>query len=360
MGMRVLIVDDSALMRRWLQECFASAPGIESQTARDGKDALAKLDSFNPDVVTLDINMPEMDGLTCLAQIMATAPRPVVMLSSLTDAGALATFEAMELGAVDYIPKPSGTVSHDLKLIFPQILSKVRAAARIRVGASAMTTHSRDLLQQARGIAAKPLPEAELDLPAGTGRCDLVLIGSSTGGPKALEEVLFRLGPDFPVPILIAQHMPRRFTRVFAERLSNQGSLPVIEVTGSTELLPGAAYLAQGDADVQVSMRRSRLVASSVPANLDLVWNPSVNRMVDSALSVLPATRLVSVLLTGMGDDGAAAMTRLRQGGGRTIAQSEASSAIFGMPRALIEAGGAERVVDIDRIAATLLRFVGA
>ncbi|MCB6179267.1 chemotaxis response regulator protein-glutamate methylesterase [Rhodobacter sp. Har01] len=350
--MRVLVVDDSALMRRWLKECFASEPGIESLTARDGKDALAKLDSFDPDVVTLDINMPEMDGLTCLAQIMARAPRPVVMLSSLTDAGALATLEALELGAVDYIAKPSGTVSHDLKLIFPQILAKVRAAARIRVTGPK---------RPSRRPAAPPRPDAgprPAAAPQGAARHDLVLIGSSTGGPKALEAVLFPLGPDFPVPILIAQHMPKRFTKVFAERLTQQGALPVIEVTGPTELRPGAAYLAQGDADVQVSRRRDRLVATPVPANPELVWNPSVNHMVATAQAVLPPGRLLAVLLTGMGDDGAAAMTRLHQAGGTTIAQSEASSAIFGMPRALIEAGGASRIIDVDRIAYTLMRLV--
>jgi two-component system chemotaxis response regulator CheB len=195
--------------------------------------------------------------------------------------------------------------------------------------------------------------------PMGPGKFDLVLIGSSTGGPKALESVLFPLGPDFPVPILIAQHMPKRFTKVFSERLTQQGNLPVIEVVGPTELLPGHAYLAQGDADVQVSRRKDKLVATAVPANPDLVWNPSVNHMVATAQAVVPPERLLAVLLTGMGDDGAQAMTRLHQAGGTTIAQSEATCPIYGMPRALVEAGGANRVIDIDRVAFTLLRLVG-
>lgn len=346
--MRVLIVDDSALMRRWLKECFASEPGVETATARDGEDALAKIAAFDPDVITLDINMPVMDGLTCLAKIMSVAPRPVVMVSSLTEKGALATFEALELGAVDYIPKPSGTVSHDLKLVFPEIVSKVRAAARARVSR-----------RQAGGAAVpRPAPTPTAIPSRGNATADLVLIGSSTGGPRALEEVLFRLDSSFPAPILIAQHMPRRFTRVFAERLTAQGQLPVQEVTSATELLPGRAYLAQGDADVQVARRGVRLVATSVPADLDLTWNPSVNRMVDTALAHVPPKRLIGVLLTGMGDDGAAAMTRLRTSGGRTIAQSEATSAIFGMPRELIAMGGAERVVDIDKIAGAVARMV--
>ncbi|ARE40331.1 Chemotaxis response regulator protein-glutamate methylesterase CheB [Rhodovulum sp. P5] len=168
-----------------------------------------------------------------------------------------------------------------------------------------------------------------------------------------------RLSPDFPVPIVLAQHMPKRFTKVFAERLTRQGPLPVVELSRTTELQPGTAYMAQGDADVQVSRRGGRLVAGPVPADQSWTWTPSVDRMVDSALEVVPANRLVAALLTGMGDDGAASMARIRAGGGRTIAQSEETCAVFGMPRALIEAGGANRVVDIDRIAATLTRFVG-
>ena len=355
--MRVLVVDDSALMRCLLRECFAAEPEIEILTARDGLDALSKLESFNPDVVTMDVNMPVMDGLTCLAEIMTVSPRPVVMLSSLGEAGALATLEALKLGAVDFISKPIGTVSPDLRRIFPEILRKVRAAAGIRVARAARLRKPAKPLTTDGAEPRKPAAIASFARKA-AGQFDLVLIGASTGGPKALESILFQLGPDFPVPILIAQHMSSRFTKVFAERLTQEGSLPVIEVTGPTELLAGAAYLAQGEADVLVSMRRKRLIAASVPANLDRVWNPSVNRMVETAHACLPAKRLLAVLLTGMGDDGAAAMTRLHRDGGMTIAQSEASSAIFGMPCALIEARGADRIMDIDRIGATLLRLV--
>lgn len=356
--MRVLIVDDSALMRRWLKECLSSEPDMDCAVARDGQDALAKISSFDPDVVTLDINMPVMDGLSCLAQIMEDTPRPVVMVSSLTEAGALATFEALELGAVDFIAKPGGTVSQNLRTIFPDLVAKVRAAAgtrrRVRMPALALAGAGADRAPiRPRAPAPRPVRRAD------AASCDMVLIGASTGGPSAVEEVLLRLGPDFPVPIVLAQHMPKRFTKVFAERLSRQGSLPVVEVSRTTELIPGTAYMAQGDADVQISRRGAQLVAGPVPADGRFAWTPSVDRMVTSALDVVPADRLVAVLLTGMGDDGAASMSQVRAGGGRTIAQSEETCAVFGMPRALIEAGGANRVVDIDRIAATLIRFVG-
>ncbi|GAA0308239.1 chemotaxis-specific protein-glutamate methyltransferase CheB [Rhodovulum strictum] len=360
--MRVLIVDDSALMRRWLAECLSAEPGIDCATARDGRDALSKIASFDPDVVTLDINMPVMDGLSCLAQIMTEAPRPVIMVSSLTDAGALATFEALELGAVDYIAKPSGTVSHDLRTIFPDLVAKVRAAAgvapRRRTARAARPSTRASARPATRPAPAQDRPRERAGRAAAP--CELVLIGASTGGPSAVEEVLLRLDNGFPAPIVIAQHMPRRFTQVFAERLSRQGEMPVIELSRMTELVPGAAYLAQGDADVQISRRGGHLVAGPVPTDGRFVWTPSVDRMVDSALEAVAADRIVAALLTGMGDDGAAAMTRLRSGGGRTIAQSEATCAVYGMPRALVEAGGANRVVDIDRIAATLIRFVGA
>ena len=351
--MRVLAVDDSALMRKWLTECFAAVPGVECRTARDGADALAKIAEFDPDVVTLDINMPAMDGLTCLARVMTDMPRPVVMVSSLTEKGALVTLEALNLGAVDYIAKPDGTVSHDLRTIFPDLVAKVRAAAgartrRPRLREPAIPHRSPQAVVPGKAIAA----------PVRAGKVDLVLVGASTGGPSALEDVLFPLDSAFPAPILIAQHMPARFTAVFARRLSEQGALPVTEVSGPTPLLPGRAYLARGDADVIVTRRAGRLSANSVPADASRTWNPSVNRMVESAMAVVPPERLVGVLLTGMGDDGARALADLHRAGGSTIAESEASATIYGMPRELVALGGAGRVLDADRIAGTLRQMV--
>ena len=347
--MRVLVVDDSALMRRWLKDCFDTEPGIECLTARDGEDALAKLATFAPDVITLDINMPVMDGLTCLSRIMAEQPYPVVMVSSLTEKGALATFEALELGAVDYVAKPSGTVSHDIKSAFPDILAKVRAA----VGAKGRAGIRQQPVRPAAVVKAPPRR-----LRPAQGRAtpfDLMLVGASTGGPGALERVLFRLEADFPVPIIIAQHMPKRFTRVFAERLTAQGRLPVVEVTGPTELLPGAAYLAQGDADVTVSAAGHTAGRRAGPrrpvADLEPQRQPDGRKRPGRPCR---PTGWLGVLLTGMGDDGAASMTRLRKAGGQTIAQSEASAVVFGMPRELIAAGGAGRVMDVDRIADAL------
>ncbi len=348
---KLLIVDDSALMRRKLREIFQQAGGFEVRTARNGADALERIPEFAPDVISLDIHMPAMDGLTCLSHIMVEHPTPVVMVSSLTEEGALATLEALELGAVDYLPKPGGTVSVHMETVADQLVAKVRAAARARVerwsgsrgGAPQRTTAKR----------AAPPPA---DAPAVE---RLLLIGVSTGGPKTLEKILPRLPADFPLPILVAQHMPASFTRVFAQRMDQRCVLPVTEVTGPTVLEAGHVYLAKGDADMVVRTRPRGISALPVPADPETVWHPSVDRLVESACDVLPPRRLLGVLLTGMGDDGAEAMSRIHTDGGRTIAEAEESAIVFGMPRELILRRGAEAVLPADRIADRLCQWVG-
>ncbi|MCU0895394.1 MAG: response regulator, partial [Rhodospirillales bacterium] len=228
--MRLLVVDDSALMRRCLRECFETETDIELRTARDGQDALEQVKSFDPDVVTLDINMPVMDGLTCLSHIMTELPRPVVMLSSLTDAGALATFEALELGAVDYIPKPGGTVSLNLRAVFPDLIAKVRSAAEARGRRRPLSERLRHDRPRVEGRPVQRLPVARAK--AVEASADLVLVGVSTGGPRTLEDLLTQLPVDFPAPVLVAQHMPARFTSVFAERLNERCDIAVQEVAG--------------------------------------------------------------------------------------------------------------------------------
>ena len=223
-------------MRRCLRECFEREADIEVRTARDGKDALEQVRSFDPDVITLDINMPVMDGLTCLSHIMEELPRPVVMVSSLTDTGALATFEALELGAVDYVTKPGGTVSLNLRAVFPDLVAKVRQASEARSGPRPLAQRLR--AQRLHAKAARPvrqiLPAARA--PGAPVSADLVLVGVSTGGPRTVEDVLVELPKDFPAPILVAQHMPARFTNVFAERLNDRSAIQVQEVAAPTPL----------------------------------------------------------------------------------------------------------------------------
>jgi len=350
---RVLIVDDSALMRRHLREILETG-GFEVMLARNGVEGLAALESFDPDVITLDINMPEMDGLTCLSRIMASRPKPVVMVSSLTEKGAEVTFEALALGAVDYIHKPDGTISLNVARIEQEILAKVTAAARARIRRSIGLTNrvrSAGLTRETRreaGTAPSLLPA----LPPG--EIGVVLVGVSTGGPGTLEEILPGLPADFPWPVVVAQHMPGSFTAVFARRLNTMCRVTVIEAAGQMPLEPGVVYIAKGDADVVVGRRATRSVVNPMPAGPQFLWHPSVARLVESALHALPPQRLIGVLLTGMGDDGAEAMTTLRQRGGRTIAQDEASSVIYGMPGELVKRGGASQILPASQIAAQL------
>lgn len=347
--MKLLIVDDSALMRRVLQDCFADDPNVETFTARDGEDALAQIDRHDPDVVTLDINMPVMDGLTCLAHIMESAPRPVIMVSSLTEKGALATFEALELGAVDFVAKPGGTVSLNMEQVFAELRAKTKSAARqarLRRDPAPPTPAPPELAPPDRTHGALPGP------------VELVLIGCSTGGPKTVGPLLEDLPPEFPAPIVIAQHMPERFTGIFAARLAESCAIGVSEVTAPTELRPGHAYFAPGGRDMLVARRDRGLIARPVAADDGYTWHPSVSRMVGSALGVVPADRLVAIMLTGMGDDGADEMARLHREGGRTIAESKETAAIFGMPEKLIARKGASLVLPAPRISGQLKRWL--
>jgi two-component system chemotaxis response regulator CheB len=362
---RVLIVDDSPLMRRLLGEVFAEAGGFDLAFARDGAEALEILETFAADVVTLDVEMPRMDGLTCLDRIMVAHPRPVVMLSGLTRAGADITLEALSLGAVDFVPKPDGPISMQMDRLAPLLLDKVRGAAGARLPRSRRLVERLRLRTRASGAplpvrararrTGKPAAAAATPAQAACGFDRAVVIGCSTGGPPALDAVLARLPADFPWPVLVAQHMPASFTGALARRLDKLCALSVQEVTGPTALMPGHVYIARGDADMIVSGRASGPIALPVPALADLPWHPSVDRLMDSALEHLGASRLIGVLMTGMGYDGAASMTRLHEAGGPTFAEAEATAVVWGMPGELVRAGGAGAVVPLDEIAGRLV-----
>jgi two-component system chemotaxis response regulator CheB len=357
MGKRVLVVDDSALMRKVLRQMLSDA-GFQVEAARSGAEGVQLARQFEPDVITLDVNMPEMDGLTALALLMQERDTPVVMVSSLTHQGALVTLEALALGAVDFVAKPGGTISLNLQQVANELVGKVRAASSARVrrplGTPAGARSNAPLRQQPamrtrRAASAITLAGA----PPG-----LVLIGVSTGGPRTLEDILPRLPAQFPWPVLVVQHMPPQFTAAFAQRMDQLCALRVRECAEPTPLQAGQILIAHGGADMVVVERLGRLVAQPVAETPGHPWHPCVDVLVESAMALLPPQRLIGVLLTGMGDDGAASMARLRHGGGHTVAESADSAVVFGMPQELIARQGAEIVLPADNISAQLLRWV--
>lgn len=350
MAIRVLVVDDSALMRKQLSTLLSEA-GFEVALARNGREAVDQVIALQPDVVTLDINMPEMDGLTALSLIMAARPTPVVMVSSLTTQGAMATLEALAMGAVDYIAKPGGTVSLSLGEMAEELVAKVKVAARAKLRSRSRVPLSEKLREDRESIVRRaPRPT----LRTGFG---LVLVGVSTGGPRTLEEILPELPADFPWPVLVAQHMPANFTTALAARMDRLCALSVREVGRPEPLEPGVIYLGRGGTDLTVGNRAGRLMALPKPETPGYPWHPSVDVLVESALAHVKATELIGVLLTGMGYDGAESMAKIKEGGGRTIAESEDTAVVFGMPMELINRGGASMVLPAPRVAAQLVRW---
>lgn len=354
---KVLIVDDSALMRRQLTTLFQAEGDFEIRQVSNGREAVRENRDFQPDVVTLDINMPEMDGLTALSLIMAERPVAVVMVSSLTRQSALATFEALNLGAVDYIGKPGGTISLSIDEIKDELVAKVRAAARAKL--KGKSTPLRGLAQRLREdrekAAARPVP-----MRRGVAAEGLVLVGVSTGGPSTLEAILPHLPAHFPWPILVVQHMPAAFTKSFAERLDQACALRVVEASSPMPVEPGTIYIAKGGSDMVATVRSGKLTVLPKPENPKFLWHPSVELLGQSVLEHCDPARVTAVMLTGMGDDGSESFTTIKKRGGRTIAESEQSAVVFGMPAELIKRGGASLVLPAEKVAGQLNSWAGA
>ena len=351
----VLVVDDSALVRKLIGKVFATQADFQVTFARNGKEALASIAGAVPDVVTLDVHMPEMDGLTCLDRIMIEHPCPVIMVSSMTADGANATLEALRLGAVDFVAKPTGAVSLRIDEMAPDLIEKVRQAAGVRLKRSLRLREKvRHRIGGGRLAPRRTRTGAKL---AATGD-GLVLVGSSTGGPPALEALLTGLPASFPWPVLVAQHMPATFTGPLSRRLDALCELTVVEVREPALLRAGFVYVARGDADIVVSRRGAGLVAMAAPSAADYPWHPSADRLVRSALNHMAASQLIGILMTGMGNDGAEAMTVLHSRGGTTIAEAEETAVVWGMPGELVKAGGADFVLPVQEIATQLQKLV--
>jgi two-component system chemotaxis response regulator CheB len=353
---KILVVDDSALVRKLIGQAFSTQTDFEVRFARNGREALASIASSRPDVVTLDVHMPEMDGLACLDRIMIETPCPVVMVSSMTAAGADATLEALRLGAVDFVAKPTGAVSLRFDDLARPLIEKVRAAAGVRLKTS-LRLRERIRFRIGDGPGGPPNASVRKAKLKSKGE-GLVLVGTSTGGPPALEALLTGLPASFPWPIVVAQHMPATFTGPLARRLNGISRLEVQEVRDPIVLKPGNVYIGRGDADLIVSRRGVSLVAMAAPAQADYPWHPSTDRLVRSALNFMAPSQLIGILMTGMGNDGAEAMALIHAEGGRTIAEAEETAVVWGMPGELVKANGADFVVPLQKISAQLKKLV--
>ncbi|OQW33616.1 MAG: chemotaxis response regulator protein-glutamate methylesterase [Nitrospira sp. SG-bin1] len=349
---RVLTVDDSALMRQVLAMLLSKDPEIEViGSAPDPYIAREKIKALNPDVLTLDVEMPKMDGLTFLEKLMRGHPMPVVMVSSLTEVGCQTTLRALELGAVDFITKPKIDLREGMEEIAQDLIAKVKAAATANV----MRQGSREkrINGHATGAASMPINSQAMIKTTDT----IIAIGSSTGGTEAVKDVLQVLPPNTP-PILITQHMPERFTKTWADRLSSLSRISVKEAQDGDSVLPGHALVAPGGFHMTLERSGARY---TVRINQDPPVNrhrPSVDVMFAS-VARYAGGNAVGVILTGMGGDGAKEMLTMKQAGAFTIAQDEASCVVFGMPKEAIKAGAVDKVVPLDDIAGTILAHVG-
>lgn len=344
---KVLIVDDSAVVRQFLSYALAEDPEIEViGVASDPYVARDKIVLLKPDVITLDIEMPRMDGLTFLERLMTHHPMPVIMVSSLTQRGAMATLQALELGAVDFVAKPRLSPSQGLQEVGRELREKIKgaAAAKIKGRRPGLASGGGALPQR----AASPLSQVTSDLST-----KVIAIGASTGGTEALKVVLSGLPPDSP-GVVIVQHMPEGFTRAFAERLSSLCPVEVREARDGDFVRRGLALIAPGNRHLMVRRSGARYVVKVTDGPLVYHQRPSADVLfTHMARQVGP--NAIGVILTGMGKDGAAGLLKMKEAGARTIAQDEESCVVFGMPKEAIKLGAADLVVPLEEIAGTLL-----
>ncbi|MGG3905983.1 protein-glutamate methylesterase/protein-glutamine glutaminase [Geobacillus stearothermophilus] len=343
---KVLVVDDSAFMRKWISDFLSEHPRLEVVgTARNGQEALDKIALLRPDVVTLDVEMPVMNGLETLRRIMHKQPLPVVMVSSTTREGAENTITAMQYGAVDFVAKPSGTISLDLYKVKDELIRKVLHASEANV----------------RALAAHRPALAARRPPAQTAHSQktVVAIGTSTGGPRALETVLAQLPPDFAAPVVIVQHMPKGFTKSLADRLNALAAITIKEAEDGELLRNGTAYIAPGGVHLIVREEGGALKARFDESPPRAGHRPAVDVLFES-LAAIRRCRKIAVIMTGMGSDGTAGVKKLKESGNtKAIAEARETAVIFGMPRAAIEAGVVDVIVPLDSIAAAIVQLIG-
>jgi two-component system chemotaxis response regulator CheB len=349
--LKVIVVDDSALVRQLLSEILNSDPAIEVvATAADPYQAREKIKQFNPDVLTLDVEMPRMDGVTFLRNLMRLRPMPVVMISTLTEKGAQVTLEALSLGAFDFVAKPKLDLSHTLEDYAEEIIAKVKAAATMPV--SALTPRP--------GLQIEQKLTADAILAKATGTTlkttdKIIAIGASTGGTEAIKEVLCALPPSAP-GVVITQHIPAAFSAAFAKRVNGLSPMQVSQAEDGEQILAGHAYIAPGDRHLLVERSGARYYCRLNDGPPVSRHKPSVDVLFRSVAQHV-GPNAIGVMLTGMGDDGAQGMLEMRQAGAQNLVQDEKSSIVWGMPGAAFKLGAAEKAISLQKIAAEILKL---
>jgi two-component system chemotaxis response regulator CheB len=354
-----VVIDDSAFMRKSLSMMLESDPGIKVvATARDGKDGIEKIQQFHPDIVTMDIEMPVMDGLTALKTIMKDMPIPVLMISSLTTDGAAATIEALSLGAVDFIPKELSYVSLDIAKIKDELVSKVKHIVQSRslqFRLQRIKTASSHLQANA---APKPPSQSRTNGKLPEKNLKAVVLGISTGGPFALLQTIPKLPQKFPVGIAIVQHMPPRFTKSMSERLDGLSAIRVKEAEDGDAMQPGLALVEPGGQHMSFAKSGSSIVVRISDEPRNTLHHPSADIMMKSAAEVYNAP-LLGLIMTGMGKDGLEGLKDIKKKGGYVVAQDEASCVVYGMPKAAVDEGVADAVYSLDEIPSILSKIFG-
>lgn len=355
---RVLVVDDSAFMCKVISDAINQYPGLEAVgRAGNGQEALAQIESLRPDVVTMDVEMPAMDGLTALEQIMKAYPVPVIMVSSLTKQGTEQTLKALQLGAVDFVTKPTARLSHNMTEFGEELKRKILVAAGARKKLQNLY-RSADLRSTFR---KSPADKPALDYNVALNK--LVLIGTSTGGPKALHQVIPNLPGNIGAGVLVVQHMPAGFTKSLAERLDAVSRLRVKEAEHGEKVVPGCVYVAPGDFHMTVSgqavqgIRSLHLALNQAPPRGG--HRPSIDVMLESVVEHF-WSRLVCVIMTGMGSDGAKGLAMVKDRGGKTIAEDQSTCIVYGMPKSAVETGKVDKVVPLPEIGGEIIKLLQA
>lgn len=359
---RVVVVDDSAFMRKAISMMLESDPEIEVVGAgRDGQEGVDLVKKLKPDLVTMDVEMPRMDGLSALRIIMQENPTPVMMVSSLTTEGASATLTAMDLGAVDFIPKELSFVSLDIVNIKDDLLEKIKNIGRRKTILMARAKRRLSWNKAGSGMATRPQQDANKvsSIDAVKRRnlgVKIIALGCSTGGPPALQTVVSRLPRNLSVPMVVVQHMPPKFTKSLAERIDSVSNVKVVEAQGGEEALPGHVYIAPGDKHMTISPGPGRITLRTSNLPEGTLYKPCVDVMMKSVVERF-GKRTLGVILTGMGSDGLAACRQLHGQGGHVIAQNEESCVVYGMPRAIVDGGIAEIISPIEQITDDIMSY---